>query len=90
MLLGIIAALAAWDMEDFHQRMECVERVNHKEGLERKYLQRLLIVEGSGALLAVAAVSFPVTFSFGSALLLGLLAVVGLSRAIGFLQRESD
>lgn len=90
MLLGIIAALATWDMENFHQRMKDVERVDHREGLERKYLQRLLIVEGSGALLAVAAVNLSVTFSFGSALLLGLLAVVGLSRTIGYLRRESD
>jgi hypothetical protein len=90
MLLGIIAALAAWDIDDFHQRMKGVERVDQREGLERKYLQRLLIVEGSGALLSVAAVSLSVTFSFGSALLLGLLAVIGLSRTIGFLQRESD
>ena len=90
MLLGIIAALAAWDLEDFHHRMDGVERVDHREGLERKYLQRLLIIEGSGTLLAVAAVSLTVTFSFGSALLLGLVAVVGLSRTIGFLRRESD
>lgn len=90
MLLGIIAALAAWDIENFHQRVEGVEIVDHRDDLERKYLQRLLIIEGSGALLAVAAVSLTVTFSFGSALLLGLLAVVGLSRTIGFLRRESD
>jgi hypothetical protein len=90
MLLGIIAALAAWDIESFHQRMEGIERVDQREGLERKYLQRLLIVDGAGALLAVAAVSFTVSFSFGSALLLGLLAVVGLSRTIRYLRRESD
>jgi hypothetical protein len=35
-------------------------------------------------------VSFTVSFSFGSALLLGLLAVVGLSRTIRYLRRESD
>ncbi|HEY46721.1 MAG: hypothetical protein AMJ88_08215 [Anaerolineae bacterium SM23_ 63] len=90
MLLGMIAALIAWDIESFHQRMEVAERVDYREALERKYLQRLLIIEGSGALLAVAAVSLTVTFSFGSALLLGLLAVIGLSRTIGFLRRESD
>lgn len=90
MLLGILAALASWDIENFQQRVEGVERVDHRDDLERKYLQRLLIIEGSGALLAVAAMSLTVTFSFGSALLLGLLAVVGLSRTIGFLRRESD
>ena len=90
MLLGIIAALTTWDMENFYQRMEGVERVDHRETLKRKYLQRLLIIEGSGALFAIAAVNLTVNFSFGSALLLGLLAMFSLSRTIGFLRRESD
>ncbi len=90
MLLGMIAALAAWDIDHFQQRMEDVVRVDQREDMERKYLRRLLIIETSGALLAFTAVSLTVTFSFGSALLLGLLAVVGLSRTIQFLRRESD
>lgn len=90
MLLGMIAALATWDMESFLQRMQDVERVDQREHLEQKYLRRLLIIEVSGALLAFTAVSLTVTFSFGSALLLGLLAVVGLSRTIRFLRHESD
>ena len=90
MLLGMIATLAAWDLENFLQRVEGAERVNHRNDLERKHLRRLLVVEGSGTLLAVAALSFDVNFGFGSALLLGLLAVIGLSRTIGFLRRASD
>lgn len=90
MLLGMIAALAAWDMDYFQQRLEDVERVSQREVLERKYLQRLLIIEVSGAILTFTAVSLTVTFSFGSALLLGLLAVIGLSRTIRFLRHESD
>ena len=90
MLLGIIGALATWDMENFQQRMGVVESVEHRELMERKYLQRLLIIEGSGAIFTLAAVSLTVNFSFSSALLLGLLAMFGLSRTIGFLRRESD
>jgi hypothetical protein len=90
MLLGLIAALAAWDMDSFQQRMEDVKRVDRREDMERKYLRRLLVIEASGALLAFTAVSLTVTYSFGSALLLGLFAVIGLSRTIRFLRRESD
>ena len=90
MLLGIIGALATWDMENFQQRMGVVESVEHRELMERKYLQRLLIIEGSGAIFTLAAVSLTVNFSFGSALLLGLLAMFGLSRTIGFMRRESN
>ncbi|HEY43089.1 MAG TPA: DUF4175 domain-containing protein [Anaerolineae bacterium] len=90
MLLGMIATLAAWDLENFLRRVEGAERVDHRNDLERRHLRRLLMVEGSGTLLAVAALSVDVNFGFGSALLLGLLAIVGLSRTIGFLRRESD
>ncbi len=90
MLLGIISALAAWDLESFIQRMEGAERVDHRDDLERKYLQRLVIIICSGALFAVAAIGLNVPFSFGSALLLGLLVVVGLSRTIRFMRHESD
>jgi hypothetical protein len=90
MLLGVIATLAAWDLENFLRRMECAERVDQREDMEQKHLRRLLIVEGSGALLAVGALNLKVNFSFSSALLLGLIAVVGMSRTIGFLRRESD
>jgi hypothetical protein len=90
MLLGMIATLATWDLESFLQRMEGAERVDHRNDLERRHLRRLLMVEGLGILLTFAALSFNVSFGFGSALLLGLLAMVGLSRTIGFLRRESD
>jgi hypothetical protein len=90
MLLGMIAALATWDLDSFLQRLEGAERVDQRNDLERRHLQRLLIVEGAGIFLAFAGLSSDVSFGFGSALLLGLLAIVGLSRTIGFLRRESD
>jgi hypothetical protein len=90
MLVGMVASLVVWDLESFLQRMEDAERVDQRDALEQKYLRRLLIVAGSGALLAVGGLSLDLNFSFGSALLLSLLAVVGLSWTIRFLRRESD
>jgi hypothetical protein len=43
-----------------------------------------------GLLLAVVALGIKIQVGFGAAFLLGLLAVLGLSRAIRFLSRESD
>jgi hypothetical protein len=88
MLLGVVAALSAWDLDRFAQRQRNVGRVENVQQLERRHLRRLLIVDGLGLLLAAAG-GLKIKVSFGAALLLALLAVLGLSRAVGFLRRES-
>ena len=89
MLLGVVAALCAWDLDHFAQRLMSVGRVERERELERAHLQRLLIVSGLGFLLAAVALGINVKLNFGAVFLLALLAVLGLSRAIGFLRRES-
>ena len=89
MLLGVVAALCAWDLDHFVQRLMSVGRVERERELERAHLQRLLIVSGLGFLLAAVALGINVKLDFGAVFLLALLAVLGLSRAIGFLRRES-
>ncbi len=89
-LLGVVAALSAWDLDHFVHRLERVGRVEDARYLERRHLERLLIVDGLGLLLGAVALRVKVEFGFGVALLLGLMAVLGLSQVIGFLRRESD
>lgn len=86
MLIGIIAALCAWDLQHFTQRLQ---DVTVPKSLEIRHLQRLLIVGSLGLLLASIALLIQVEFKFGDALILVLLAILGLSQAIGFLRRES-
>jgi hypothetical protein len=88
MLLGVVTALSAWDLDRFAQRQSNV-RVENIQLLERRHLRRLLIVDGVGFLLAAVGLGLKIKVSFGAALLLVLLAVLGLSRAVGFLRRES-
>jgi hypothetical protein len=92
MLLGTVAALAAWDLNHFAMRLRSVEwnetLAKRRRELERRHLRRLLIVNGLGLLLAAVALGVKVRFSFGVAIVLGLVAVLGLSRAIGFMARE--
>jgi hypothetical protein len=90
MLLGAVAALVAWDLHSFRQRLRSVGRVGGARELERRHLWRLLVVSGLGLLLAGTALGIKVKFSFAVACLLGLLAALGLNRTIGFLRRESD
>jgi hypothetical protein len=89
MLLGVVAALSAWDLDRFAQRRRGAERVEKARELERRHLQRLLIVDSLGLLLATAGLQVRVRVGFGGAFSLTLLAVLGLSRVIGFLRRES-
>jgi hypothetical protein len=90
MLAGLVAALAAWDLHHFSHTLEEIPRVEGMRSLERRHLQRLLIAVGLGVLLTVAALEIDVTFSFGLVLLLGLVAILGLSQAVAFLRSESD
>ncbi len=89
-LFGVTAALSAWDLDHFAQRLSRVEQTDGTRALERRHLERLLIVDGLGLLLGAVALGIKIEFGFGAALLLGLIAVLGLSQAIGFLRRESD
>jgi hypothetical protein len=89
-LFGMVAALSAWDLGHFAQRLRFAGQVEDVCGLERQHLRRLLIVDGLGLLFASIALVIRVELGFGLALALGLLAVVGLSQALRFLRRESD
>jgi hypothetical protein len=90
MLVGVVAALAAWDLDRFVWRMRAAGRVEDAGFLEQHHLQRLLTVSGAGLILGAVALSLRIRLGFAAAFLLAFLAVLGLSRVIGFLQREGD
>jgi len=90
MLFGVAAALGAWDLDRFARRLRSVRHVAGRREVERCHLRRLLGVGGLGLGLGGLALGVKVELGFGTALLLGLLIVLGLSRAVGFLRRESD
>jgi len=88
MLTGVVGALSAWDLDHFAQQMRESGQVKGARALERRHLQRLLIVGGASLLLGAVALGARVEFSFGVAMLLGVLATLGLTRAVGFLRRQ--
>jgi len=90
MLVGVVAALSAWDLDHFARRLRGVERVEMRLALEWHHLRRLISVDGLGLLLAGVALAVQYKFSFDAALVLGLVAVLGLSQMISYLRRESD
>jgi hypothetical protein len=90
MLIGVVAALSAWDLDHFTQRLSGAGRVESARDLERRHLQRLLTVDVSGLVLAIVALGIKVEFGLGTATLLGLLVILGLSRMVGFLRRKGN
>lgn len=90
MLLGVVAALTAWDLDHFAQRLRSVGRAEGARELKQRHLRRLMMVDGLGLLLAAIALEVKIELNFGVAFSLGLLAILGLSWVIGFLRRESD
>ncbi len=90
MLVGVVAALSAWDLEHFAQRLQCLGRVEGAHTLERAHLWRLLTVDGLGLALGAVALGLRIRLGFAAAFILGLLAVWGLSRAVRFVRREGS
>jgi hypothetical protein len=89
-LLAIVAALVAWDLDQFAQRMQEAGRVDDAPGQERLHTRRLLIVAGLGGLLGLAALSLQVRLSFGLALLMAVVMMLCLSLVIGYMRRAGD
>jgi hypothetical protein len=90
MLLGVTAALGAWDLDRFSRRLELAQQGARDGELERRHFLRLLMVSGLGLLLGAIALELDLKVGFGMILLLGLLAVLGLGQLVSFLRRESD
>jgi hypothetical protein len=94
MLVGLVAALCAWDLDHFRWRLGQVtwsgEAAERRRMLEWHHLQRLGLVAGLGLLLASISLRLRLRLTFLPAVLLGLLIVWGLSQAVVVLRRESD
>lgn len=83
MLLGVVTALAAWDLGHFAARLRGAGAITPPAELTRDHLRRLAIVAGAGLMLGGLALSVRVELTFGWALLAAVLAITGLSRLIG-------
>jgi hypothetical protein len=90
MVLGLVAALCAWDLHYLVRTLQALEPAKVHRRLEWSHIQRLSVVAGLSLVLAAVALTIEVRFTFLVALFLGLLAVWGLGRVVGFLRHESD
>jgi len=82
MLLGVVAALAAWDLAHFAARLRGAGAIPPPNELLHAHLRRLAIVAASGLLLGGIALGIQIELTFGWALLAAALAIIGLSSVI--------
>jgi len=82
--------LAAWDLILFDWRIKDAELVVDQINLENKHLIRLGFSLGLGAMLLITAVYLEIKLSFGLAILLAALAVMGLVQGLRIIKRSTD
>jgi hypothetical protein len=87
LILGLVAALAAWDIEFFIQRMRDVQDDRLVESMISQHVRRLAMTMVAGLSLAGATVFIHYNLTFGIALGIGLLAVFAISRFINSLRQ---
>ena len=89
-VLGLVAALVAWDLEQFAQQMRAAGRVDGVTELERRHIRRLLLTAVIGGVLGLLGLELRVRLRFGLALLLAALVMAGLGLIVGYLRRLGD
>jgi hypothetical protein len=89
-LAGLVMTLTAWNLEELERRLIQADRVVDELALRRVHTARLLAV--SGLALGIGVLASVVRFEIGAigALLLGALAVLGLSRIVTLLRRMNQ
>ncbi|GIW01998.1 MAG: hypothetical protein KatS3mg058_3401 [Roseiflexus sp.] len=89
-LAGLVMTLVAWNLDDLERRLNQAGHIVDEHALRRIHTARLLLV--AGASLGVGGVASVVRFEIGAigALILGALAVLGLSRIVTLLRRMTQ
>lgn len=87
--VGALAALAAWDLDGLHRRLRSATRIHGESRIVERHIRRLAGVLGLSLALSLVALVARVRLDLGWAIALGLLAALGLSRAVRFMRRES-
>lgn len=90
MLVGLVAALTAWDLEAFGRWLQDCPAVDEARALRRTHLRRLLVVDLLGLGLALLALQLSVRLRLGVLVLLGVVLAIGLSRVVRYLRRQAE
>jgi hypothetical protein len=82
LLLGMSAALVAWDLSRFRRRIREEEADDEKARLERAHLQKLAIPVGAGFVIALLPALLTISVSFVVLFALMLIALLVLRQSM--------
>ncbi len=89
-LVAVAAALTGWDLHHLRVRLAAIENLEAPSSLVWGHLRRLTITILSGIALGLLALYVRISYGVVVVVVLGLLAVIGISRAIAYMRRFSD
>ncbi|HNS50327.1 MAG TPA: hypothetical protein PKO09_04010 [Anaerolineae bacterium] len=89
MLIALIAALTAWDLDAFARWLHDCPTAAEAQSLERRHLQRTLALDLLALGLGLLALELHIRLRLGLLILLGLILSLGLSRVVVALRRQA-
>jgi hypothetical protein len=90
LLLGLVAALAGWDLEYLANRLRYMRADDMAAALTNTHLRRLGRVLAASLLLGGTALILHYQLNFGLAVLIALLAVFGLTRFVNLFKQTRN
>jgi hypothetical protein len=88
LFLGLVAALATWDLSRFTAYLHQAGDIEAETALKRGHLRRLQFTLILSLLLGGLALTFQTRFNFGPGVFFSLLMVISLSLAVQFIRRN--
>ena len=82
MLVAAVAALCAWDVAHYEQRLGEAARIESSGALDRQHMSRLALTAAAGLAIGAMALLIRVDLGFGVAFALAIAAVVLLSQLV--------
>lgn len=89
-LCVILLSLSAWQLANFSRRIHFSQDLITETRLAHRHLTRLLIINGSSLLLCSIALFIRFEPRFWWLIALALLAIIGLSQFVGYINRQID
>lgn len=88
MFAGAIGGLLAWDLDYFRYRLRFVASDEERHSMESRHVVRLSAVALLGFVLASAAMAVKLQFNFQWAVLLAVVAILGVTQLIRWFRKR--
>jgi hypothetical protein len=89
LVLALTAALVGWDLDHFQRRMQHSVNPEQFERIEKQHIRYVLLVCGTGLLIAEGTLLVRIQLNFWVAFIAALLVLFGLTRTIALIRRST-